>query len=247
VNLLSVIVAFIVSPIAGVQPGGPVVTISQFQNGATVNVPLGAIVEVQLQANPSTGFGWRMTGNNDSILRPSGSPRFDSFAPGTPGAMGNQVFRFRARSYGGDCLTFSYGANYPGVPPAQSFTCTVIVNGPGGEVVVVTEANNNGTVLLQVGDILIVRLRSSPSAGYQWIANPIVPGVVQRLSVSQLPNNATQIGQKGTQAFGFRVIGSGQAFLSFSYTGPSSTASRNFEVLVRATQAQQPYFDGGRH
>lgn len=225
------------------------VTINQMQNMSTTHVPRGAIVNLSLQANPSTGYSWKLVSYDSYILRSMGQPRFVSYANGVPGAMGSQIFSFRAQNYGGTSIQLVYSGPGRGVPPAQTFTCIIDVDGPSNETVTIGEWSNNSTVRLNVGDTLIVRLSANPSTGYGWNIGPMPSGILQQIGRPKfVSGNSGRMGAGGTTIYTFRVVGGGGFFLRFAYSSSSQGGlppEKTFEVFIQATQGNQHLLGSG--
>lgn len=225
-----------------------VVTITQMQNQSTVHVARGTLFNISLQSNPSTGYSWNLGPFDSYILRQQGQPRFESYARGVPGAMGNQIFSFRARNFGGTTVRFAYSGPMGGVPPAQTFTCVIDVDGPSSETVTIGNWSNNSTVNVNVGDTLVVRLSGNQTAGYTWNPAPMTPGILSFQGSNYVKNNSGLMGAGGTQVFTYKVVGGGGFFLRFAYRqsfNPSLPNAQPFEVFIRANQGNQNLLGSG--
>src|SRR6266851_8123138 len=84
--------------------------------GGSVQLPLGCELEVELGANPSTGYTWRFAAADPSLLR----LKARRFQPGTltprPGSGGMDLFVFEATMPGTDQLHFEYRRGQTGEP-----------------------------------------------------------------------------------------------------------------------------------
>ena len=79
-------------------------TFSEKDNGASVEVPCGAKITIELNENPTTGYRWTISSIDELFLEPKG----DEFLPpgqATPGAGGLRRFFFRAKGAGSTALT----------------------------------------------------------------------------------------------------------------------------------------------
>ena len=77
---------------------------SEKDNRASVEVPCGATITIELKENPTTGYRWTISNINEVFLQPES----DEFLPPdqtTPGAGGLRRFLFRAKSAGSTQLT----------------------------------------------------------------------------------------------------------------------------------------------
>jgi len=78
-------------------------------NGAKVTLKPGDVLNITLDSNPSTGYAWHVTQNDEKVLLQLGEPQF-SFGNQTPmpGAGGAETFQFKALSKGATTLTLVY-------------------------------------------------------------------------------------------------------------------------------------------
>ena len=92
----------------------------------SVELPLGRELEVELGANPSTGYTWRFAAGNPSPLRFK-SRRFQPAATvPLPGSAGKDLFAFEATTSGTEQLHFEYRRGQTG-EPARSYDLRVTV------------------------------------------------------------------------------------------------------------------------
>jgi inhibitor of cysteine peptidase len=142
------------------------IRISEAEHGSQVTLNVGDTLLVTLNANLSTGYSWNIAQNNGSLLRPSGKPSYQQADSGLMGASGTQTFKFKAVGSGGEGLVMLYQKNsLKGVQAADTFQILVVINRPNqGKTVTVTDQNNNGHVVLNQGDTLIVQTGSKASA-----------------------------------------------------------------------------------
>jgi predicted secreted protein len=107
----------------------PAVTIvDDGSGGASVEVPLGREFEVDLGANPTTGYTWRCDLANSGRVRLK-SRGFQPSASGPPlrvGAGGTERFVFEAVAAGAERVHFEYRRGQTG-PPARTYDLTVTV------------------------------------------------------------------------------------------------------------------------
>lgn len=100
--------------------------VSEAQNGTTVTLPVGGILMVRLNANPSTGYAWAIA-ERPPILGLDGQ-RYDQdpSEPGMVGVGGKETFFFDADRAGRGTLRLEYrGAGNRGV--GERFAVTVVV------------------------------------------------------------------------------------------------------------------------
>lgn len=105
-------------------------TITEADNGGMVVVAAGDLIEVELPGNPTAGYFWQVTANDEAILLPLTQPESGfAQAPGSGdvvGAGGVQHFIFRALAPGE--VELGIGLFPPGEElPEQVFTVAVTV------------------------------------------------------------------------------------------------------------------------
>lgn len=110
------------------KPGVKPVTVTQADNGKTVEVAKGGTLIVILEGNPgSTGYAWGLEAGNEAILKSQGDPRFTTTS-NLPGAPGTFEFKFTAVSVGTATLKFVNKRPWePNDPNVQTFSVTVNV------------------------------------------------------------------------------------------------------------------------
>ena len=103
--------------------------LSAREAGTTIELSKpGAIVEIALEANPSTGYRWEVVRYDSTIL----GQLDELFQPGADslvGAPGIQRLYFEARAPGQTTLHLAYSRPWESVPPAATFEVSFIVNG----------------------------------------------------------------------------------------------------------------------
>jgi predicted secreted protein/putative hemolysin len=77
--------------------------------GSNVSLKVGDTLTVELKSNPSTGYSWHVSANDETVLQQVGEPQFDlgNQTP-VPGAGGTQTFTFKAVGKGKTTLTLLY-------------------------------------------------------------------------------------------------------------------------------------------
>jgi len=106
----------------------PAVTLTEQNNGKTVEVETGQKVVVRLASNPTTGYQWSVQGDRAplAIVKSDYSPSSPNRQ--MPGAGGVQTIRFVAKSAGKVELRLEYRRSWErNVPPAKTYTVTVVV------------------------------------------------------------------------------------------------------------------------
>jgi inhibitor of cysteine peptidase len=109
------------------QPSSPAIrVIDDGSAGGSVELPLGRALEVELGANPSTGYTWRFAAGNPSLLRLK-SRRFQPAATALlPGSGGKDLFLFETTTPGTEQLHFEYRRGQTG-EPARTYDLRVTV------------------------------------------------------------------------------------------------------------------------
>lgn len=101
--------------------------IDQSQAGQTIELPVGQVMELRLQENPTTGFKWSFAADGSPNCALVGN----SFAhqAGPPGQGGEHVWRIQGVRVGTCDLSLVYRRSFEAnVPPAQSFEIHVKVS-----------------------------------------------------------------------------------------------------------------------
>lgn len=107
------------------------VLITQEDNHRTLTVPVGTPLRITLQGRPGTGFGWYLLHGDSSVLKPVGTPKTEDPKPEQKlDGIELTVFRFKAVRRKSCTLEFVYRRSWErGVPPAETFTVEIIVDG----------------------------------------------------------------------------------------------------------------------
>lgn len=95
-------------------------------NGKTVSLSKGDILEVVLPANPSTGFTWVSTVPLEPVLQVMGIAQFEADSAAI-GAGGKLTLRYQAAQVGQTQLALAYRRTFENLPPAQTFGVSVVV------------------------------------------------------------------------------------------------------------------------
>jgi predicted secreted protein len=83
--------------------------------------------QVEFDSNPTTGFTWRWTNEqNVSIVESEGSEYLPS-VPVRPGSGGKEIWKFKGRQCGSDTLKFQYGRSLDETSDVSSKIITVKV------------------------------------------------------------------------------------------------------------------------
>ena len=112
-----------------VAPPRPDLVLTASDSGDRIELPRpGAVVEVVLEANPSTGYGWHVMALDSAVVRYVG----ESFGAGPDdmvGAPGTARLRFEVIAPGEATLRLGYSRVWESVPPLETFEISFVVNG----------------------------------------------------------------------------------------------------------------------
>jgi predicted secreted protein len=118
------VVAVIIAVLA-INPKGSTVYVAR--SGETVTLHVGDTLEISLEGNPTTGYGWELAAGGSEVMRQVGE---SSFSPESDliGAGGTYRFTFDAEARGQTDLELWYRRSWEAdVAPAASFTVHVVV------------------------------------------------------------------------------------------------------------------------
>ena len=115
------------STTTAIQRAANTIDIGQLGEEASVSLRVGDELRVLLSSNPSTGYSWQPSANNDAILQ-AGSVHV-AVPPGAkPGTGGVATLTFTAKSTGKDQLVLAYRRPWEkDTAPAKSYTLDVTV------------------------------------------------------------------------------------------------------------------------
>ena len=155
-------------------------TVTTADNGSTVQVGTGGDMVLELRGNPSTGYGWQVTANDDSILLSV----YKGFVPDTDlvGSPGLEKFSFHVMAPGAASLRLVYSRPWEtDTPPVQTFAVTVEAVGQAAPLAPVTvgSADAGKAIGLLPGQLLHVALEGDSTGA--WIFKGGDPMIVQQL------------------------------------------------------------------
>jgi inhibitor of cysteine peptidase len=117
--------AFLAAQYAGRQP--QTIVLREPQAGSQAVVRLGDRLQVSLDANPSTGYGWSLVELDGAVLKLVGEPEFHP-ASAALGAGGTVTYQFEAIGAGQTALKLTYSRSFEkGVRPLKTFAVDVLV------------------------------------------------------------------------------------------------------------------------
>ncbi|MBA7521027.1 hypothetical protein ES705_13127 [subsurface metagenome] len=100
-------------------------------SGSQVELKKGQTLVITLESNPTTGFQWEVTENDESILQQKGEAEFKSSDTGNPpasGKGGTETFRFDAQNTGNGTLKLIYHRSWEkDIEPLKTFTLQIKV------------------------------------------------------------------------------------------------------------------------
>jgi inhibitor of cysteine peptidase len=108
-------------------------------DGRTLTLQKGQELRVKLDANPSTGYGWKVALSPGPVLTQEGDPTYRSDRPPSAavGARGVEIWRFRAAQSGRRTLRLDTDGHGSEVPPRLAVTpassSVAPASGGGGE------------------------------------------------------------------------------------------------------------------
>jgi inhibitor of cysteine peptidase len=165
------------------QPGEKT-SFGEADNGGTYPVPGGAVIQLRLAENPTTGYRWNLS------VTPGLPILNETYVPDDPtgklvGSGGTHVWFLDAAGEGEQVATGSYERSWEAPQGgAPGFTLTLLVSGGtcGAGVCtlpatppamppryhVYTDEDNGKTVEEQLGETFGIRLQANPSTGFSW-------------------------------------------------------------------------------
>jgi inhibitor of cysteine peptidase len=111
------------------QVGAGGATVITEQTHGDVSLKAGAVLEVRLEANHTTGYSWVATPVANPVLMRQGAAKYEERAAGSKAGVGGvEVWRFKAVKAGKQGLQFEYRRPWEkGSPPAKVVTFAVTV------------------------------------------------------------------------------------------------------------------------
>ena len=103
-------------------------TLTEKDNGSTVNVSVGQYLEIILASNISTGYSWNVVSIDPALLSQEGEGKYKREVERIGGG-GHTTFRFKAIEKGEASLTLAYYRIWEKSQPYEkTFTVTVSIN-----------------------------------------------------------------------------------------------------------------------
>lgn len=157
------------------------IMITEGDNGGAVQVAAGGLVEVELPGNPTTGYIWQVTANDESLLLPLSY----EFTPDSEamGAGGVERFGFQVMAPGVVALEFANSRPWEtDIEPVQTFAVSVeaLNEWSGDDAAITVGMDEDGqTVAILPGGVLLVALEGASDG--EWMLVQSNPFVVQPL------------------------------------------------------------------
>jgi len=96
-------------------------------NGQSVTMSVGDMLQLMLPENPTTGYTWAIVTNDEGVLAPSGEPAYEVESDAI-GAGGTKTFMFQALAPGTSVLQIVNARQWETpVVPAETFELTIQV------------------------------------------------------------------------------------------------------------------------
>jgi inhibitor of cysteine peptidase len=96
-------------------------------NGQSVTMSVGDMLQLMLAENPTTGYTWAIVTNDEDVLAPSGEPAYEVESEAI-GAGGTKTFMFQALAPGTSVLQMVNAMQWETpVVPAETFELTIQV------------------------------------------------------------------------------------------------------------------------
>jgi len=102
------------------------ITVTDSDNGRSVEIISGGILTLKLNVRPATGYAWKVSNDSFEPLKLIGEPIFEEAAMGKPGVSEYQVFKFKAQKQGTSNLKLHYVREWEtNVKPVSTFSVKV--------------------------------------------------------------------------------------------------------------------------
>ena len=128
--VLMILVMLVLSACGGGSQLKADVVVNESQNGTTIMMKNGQVLEVMLSSNPAEGYRWKVANVDSAVLEQAGDPIFKKASdqePAPAGKSGWGVFQFKAVGAGQTVLEMVYQKTEEGSSPENTFTIQVVV------------------------------------------------------------------------------------------------------------------------
>lgn len=227
----------------GAAPATAGVTVTESDNGGSVQVGAGGQLAVELPGNPTTGYVWQVANNDESILLPTAY----EFTPSSDaaGAGGVEKFTFHVMAPGAVNLVLANSRPWEtDTPPAETFTLAVdavAAPAPDNAMITVGAADNGGAVTLLPGAVLLVSLDGA--ADGMWMLTQGEAMVAPPLGDWQAAPSAADPAQATFQR-SFLGVGPGAADLQFEFMNADGSMGEDAFAITVEVLPQEPGSSG---
>ena len=215
---------------------GKTVVLETKDNGASVTVKAGDIVQVKLRSNRTTGYSWaEIKDKTDAKVLKSdgGNYEVNAHPEGMVGVGGTETFTFTAVAPGRTEIALGYARPWEkDKEPAQSFKATVVVEAAdAAPLTPATDAkefalgdkDSGKTLELRVGDSVKLVLDTNPTTGFSWTKIDKVDSSILKLEKNDYQQNANpgrMVGVGGKTTIVYRAVKPGTAKIDLTYMQP---------------------------
>ena len=208
-------------------------------NGKTLKVKVGDVIQVKLKSNRTTGYSWALTGKNDAKVLKSGEVEYkvDEHPAGMVGVGGNDFCTFTALAPGKTEISLGYARPWEkDKEPAQAFKLTVEVEGaaaPAADAkaaapavakeVRLNDGDNGKTVKVAVGGTVTLTLEANPTTGFSWTGVDKADKDILKLErndYKEKDHPAGMVGVGGRDTIVYRALKKGKAKIDLTYMQP---------------------------
>jgi inhibitor of cysteine peptidase len=103
------------------------IAIGESENGKTISLVKGHILQLSLSANPSTGYSWQYIRQPDAGVLAQTSHYFQSLG-NLPGAPSMEFWIFNTAGPGSTVISLKYGRKWlPADPPLKTYLVNIVV------------------------------------------------------------------------------------------------------------------------
>jgi inhibitor of cysteine peptidase len=106
------------------------ITLTEQDNGRTIEISKDSTFAVTLQSNPTTGYAWTVAIVDSTVVQQQGDKEYKqgNTDANIVGAGGAETFTFRAMAAGQTTLQLIYSRSWEtDIPPIQTFEVTLVV------------------------------------------------------------------------------------------------------------------------
>jgi len=106
-------------------------TLTEENNGDSLNLKINDTVEIKLESNPTTGYSWFLNDNVDETIVSITSPEFMESKKDEElvGAGGYEIFNIKAIAKGKTDIVLNYERSWEeGVEPLKTFEVTISID-----------------------------------------------------------------------------------------------------------------------